>query len=158
MTYLVQKLDHSSACEIAARILPTDWEECIAMTGEHPGDLLKKMARTALPSFGVYRESDDEPLLVFGAIPRDDKEFGVWLLATDALRLRDSVVLRKRMDDVLRELGENVGCSTGVARCSAWTGNTVHMRWLRSSGWFPTGRLEQFKDPLPFKELMYVCT
>jgi len=156
--YSVHPLTYDIACEIAARVLPLDWEECEVATGNHPGDCLKAVVETNQFAFAVVRNKDDEALAAIGAYPIDKKSFGVWMLVTDAVTVADGVFARKQLPVMLKTLGNLVGCRDGVPHCLAWEGNTVHMRWLHSAGWRPTGLKQPTSTDKPLKELSYVPT
>lgn len=136
------------AAEIASRLLPLDWEECVHATGEDPGVVLKGLALEYNPTTGpaayfVTRADTDEPIAAFGhhtIIYGEDNHKGsaFWMMASDAFRVCDGVALvRDFLDPMVRVI-----CKRRQTRavCYPWTGNHIHLRWLDYTGWIPTGR------------------
>lgn len=151
MTLTLSRLTERDAVHLSSALLPHDEAE-VRLSGWEPITAITFAANRPDPAF-CLKDEKGWPLLAFGAAPGHGC-MDVWMVATEGMKISEvKWVLRNfgRAVEFLKTACFDPGVSVPT-RCMVWAHNTLHVRWLLSAGFRPTGRSERRANAEPFLE------
>ena len=124
----VRSARSADVSRLAPKLRQADREEIRAATGEAPGEVLERGFYCSDPCYSIV-DGCDEPLALFGVVPKDGGAGIVWLLGSDEL-LAYPVAFSRLSRSWIDRLHERY--SVLWNRVDAR--NQVHVRWLQWCG------------------------